>query len=66
MRALADFAIPGVAPSIVAKALVAWNQLFGQISFEVFGQLHGLVQDTDAFFEFAIDAMGRFVGFRPA
>jgi hypothetical protein len=45
---------------------VAWNQLFGQISFEVFGQLHGLVQDTDAFFEFAIDAMGRFVGFRPA
>jgi AcrR family transcriptional regulator len=64
MRALADFATPGVPPLIVAKALVAWNQLYGQVSFEVFGQLHGLVQDTDAFFDFAIDAMAHVVGFR--
>ena len=66
MSALAEFALPGVAPSVVARALVAWNQLFGQVSFEVFGQLHGVVQDTDDFFDFAVDAMGRFVGFLPA
>jgi AcrR family transcriptional regulator len=62
--ALAELALPGVPPAIVARGIVAWNQLFGQVSFEVFGQLRGVIQDTDAFFDFSVDAMGRFVGFR--
>lgn len=62
---LVELALPGVPTSIVARGLVAWNQLFGQVSFEVFGQLHGVIEDTDAYFDFSVDTMGRFVGFRP-
>ncbi len=36
-------ALPGVPTVTVARALVAWTQLFGQISFELFGQLEGVV-----------------------
>lgn len=63
-RALAEHALPGVAPSIVARGLVAWNQLFGMVSFEIFGQLHGVIKDPDSFSDFAIEAMGHFIGFR--
>ncbi len=62
--ALVERALPGVPPSTVVRAVVAWNQLFGQVSFEVFGQLRGVIEDTDTFFDFAVDAMGRFVGLR--
>jgi AcrR family transcriptional regulator len=65
-RHLSELALPGVPPEIVARGLVAWTQLFGQVSFELFGQLRGVVQDVDASFEFAVAVMAEFVGFPEA
>ena len=46
-----------------AAALVAvWAQLFGLISFELFGQFNNVVEDRDAFFAHAADRLGREVG----
>jgi AcrR family transcriptional regulator len=63
--ALIDVALPGVAPENVGRGLVAWNQLYGHISFELYGQLFGVIHDTDSFFNFSVEAMGRFIGIRP-
>jgi AcrR family transcriptional regulator len=45
---------PGVPAPLVQRALMVWTNLFGVISFELFGQLHGVVgedpADRDAFF----------------
>ena len=45
---------PGVPAPLVQRALMVWTNLFGVISFELFGQLHNVVADDpagrDAFF----------------
>ena len=45
---------PGVPAPLVQRALMVWTNLFGVVSFEVFGQLHSVVgdppADRDAFF----------------
>jgi AcrR family transcriptional regulator len=45
---------PGVPAPLVQRALMVWTNLFGVVSFEVFGQLHNVVgdppADRDAFF----------------
>jgi AcrR family transcriptional regulator len=49
--------------AVAARMLVAWTQVFGMLSFELFGHLVGSVDDNAAFFDHATAAMGRFVGF---
>jgi AcrR family transcriptional regulator len=51
-----------VSPEVVTRSLMAWTELFGLISMELFGHLVGSVTDNDAFFDRAIELMGRFVG----
>jgi AcrR family transcriptional regulator len=45
---------PGVPAPLVQRALMVWTNLFGVVSFELFGQLHSVVAeepgDRDAFF----------------
>jgi AcrR family transcriptional regulator len=53
---------PGVTPDIAARGLVAWTQLFGMISFELFGQLVGTADPADDFFAYAIDLTATVVG----
>jgi AcrR family transcriptional regulator len=57
-----------IAPELPAKvlnrALIVWTQLFGMISFELFGQLVGSVDPSDEFFAHAIGQMADFVGLR--
>jgi len=40
----------GLPPEVVANGLVAWLELFGFVSFELFGHLVGSVGDGDTFF----------------
>jgi AcrR family transcriptional regulator len=47
---LREFA-PGVPDGVLVRGLQAWTWLFGQISYELFGHLHGIVDDGDAFFQ---------------
>ena len=42
---------PGVPDAVLSRALIAWTQMFGHISFELFGHLHGGVTDYDGFFD---------------
>jgi hypothetical protein len=47
---------------VLTRALVAWTQLFGMVSFELFGQLVGSVDPSDDFFEYAVEQTARYVG----
>ena len=53
---------PGVDEAVIVRALIAWTQLFGMISFELFGQLVGSADPADEFFGYAVDQMAGFVG----
>jgi AcrR family transcriptional regulator len=53
---------PGLAAPVMARALVAWTQLFGMLSFELFGQFVGSADPADDFFSYAIDRMADLVG----
>lgn len=53
---------PGVPPAVIARALTAWTQLFGMISFELFGQFVGSLEPADSFFGYAVERMADFVG----
>ncbi|HLN04815.1 MAG TPA: TetR/AcrR family transcriptional regulator [Acidimicrobiales bacterium] len=56
-------ALQGVPDDVIIRGLVAWTQLFGAVSFELFGHFVGVVEDADAFFEQAVTDIGAFVGF---
>ena len=43
-------------------AMNAWTQLFGLVSFEVFGQTRGLIDDHEAFLRESATAMATRVG----
>ena len=49
----------GVPDEVLARGLVAWTQLFGAISFELFGHLHNVIHDYDAFFDHEMRRAGR-------
>ncbi|TNC28509.1 TetR/AcrR family transcriptional regulator [Amycolatopsis alkalitolerans] len=46
----------------VGRLMIAWTQLFGAISFELFGQYVGSADPADAFFSYTCLQMADFVG----
>jgi AcrR family transcriptional regulator len=52
-----------VAPDALVRAVIAWTQLFGMISWELFGQFVGSFEPADALFAHAADQLATFVGF---
>jgi AcrR family transcriptional regulator len=63
---LAASAAPGVPAKVLTRAVIAWTQLFGMISFELFGQLVGSVDPSEPFFDYATAQMADFLGLAPA
>jgi len=63
---LAAASMPGVSDAAVVRGLVAWTQLFGIISFELFGHTKGVVSDAEEFFDQSVTLMGHFVGLEPS
>jgi Tetracyclin repressor-like, C-terminal domain len=57
-----SIALPGVPVDAVVRALTAWTQLFGYLSFELFGHLDGVIEDRDALFDQSVTDMGAYVG----
>jgi len=57
---------PGIPAPLVQRALMVWTNLFGVISFELFGQLHNVVGEEpgarDAFFADCIRRWIHFTG----
>ncbi|WP_328868025.1 TetR/AcrR family transcriptional regulator [Streptomyces sp. NBC_00304] len=60
-RLAADLA-PGLPPAVAPSIVAAWAQLFGLVSFEVFGQFDRVVEARAAFFRQAVEELGRTVG----
>ncbi|WP_326696213.1 TetR/AcrR family transcriptional regulator [Streptomyces sp. NBC_01754] len=60
-RMAADLA-PDLPPAAVAALVAAWAQLFGLISFEVFGQFDRVVEARDLFFRQAARDLARSAG----
>jgi AcrR family transcriptional regulator len=55
---------PGLPPDALVRAVIAWTQLFGMISFELFGQFVGSFEPADALFAHAAAQSAAFVGLR--
>ncbi|MFE7757977.1 TetR/AcrR family transcriptional regulator [Streptomyces sp. NPDC057418] len=53
---------PDLPPAVAAALVAAWAQLFGLISFEIFGQFTRLVEERDLFFRRASHELARSVG----
>jgi AcrR family transcriptional regulator len=59
---LAAAIAPAVPGPVVLRGLIAWTQLFGMISFELFGQFVGIVDPSDDFFSHAVEQMAGYAG----
>lgn len=59
VRDLIDFDVPD---DVLVATLLAWTQLFGLLSFELFSQMRGLVEDHEAFFVASTTRMGEAIG----
>jgi AcrR family transcriptional regulator len=57
-RARDQFA-PDVPDHVLSRGLMVWTQMFGTISFELFGHLHNVIHDYDAFFDHQMRQAGR-------
>jgi hypothetical protein len=55
--------LPGIPLPVVARSLMVCGFLFGQISFELFGSMEGIISDADVLFGFAVTAMLDMLGF---
>ncbi|MFJ2026891.1 TetR/AcrR family transcriptional regulator [Streptomyces sp. NPDC087897] len=60
-RMAAEFA-PDVPPAAVAALVAAWAQIFGLISFELFGQFNRVVEAREPLFRRAAGELARSVG----
>ena len=55
---------PAVAADVLVRGVIAWTQMFGMISFELFGQFVGSFEPADAIFAHAVEQLAAFVGIR--
>jgi AcrR family transcriptional regulator len=46
---------------VLSRGLAIWTQMFGTISFELFGHLHNVVEDYDGFFDVQMRAAWRYL-----
>jgi AcrR family transcriptional regulator len=51
-----------IPPTLMARAMAVWSQLYGTISFELFGRYQNAVLDLDAWFEHQLKIMSRYLG----
>jgi AcrR family transcriptional regulator len=52
----------GVPEPIIARGVTAWLQLFGFISFELFGQFNNFISDRDSYFDHEMRRMAELIG----
>jgi AcrR family transcriptional regulator len=60
--ALAASGAPAVPADLLVRAVIAWTQLFGMVSWELFGQFVGSFEPADALFGHAVAQLAAFVG----
>ena len=65
VRRLGDQVMPTVPDEVVVRAVIAWTQLFGMISFELFGHFHRVIDVVEPVLERALLETGMLVGLPP-
>ncbi|RAJ59355.1 TetR family transcriptional regulator [Streptomyces sp. PsTaAH-130] len=61
---LAAALAPDLPPEMAAALVAVWAQLFGLVSFELFGQFNNVIEDRERFFRHAVTALARGAGLR--
>jgi AcrR family transcriptional regulator len=56
--------VPGIPLKVLGRAMIALTQLYGMVSFELFGQLVGTMDPADEFFADATAQLASFIGLR--
>jgi AcrR family transcriptional regulator len=59
---VAAMVAPDLPGPLVARGAMVWTQLFGLVSFELFGQFRNSLDPADAFFDYAVEQMADFQG----
>jgi AcrR family transcriptional regulator len=59
---VADAIAPGVPGPMIARGVIAWTQLFGMVSFELFGQFVGTFEPAGSLFGYAVEQMADYIG----
>jgi AcrR family transcriptional regulator len=57
-----DVVAPGVSEAIMARALIAWTEIYGAISFELFGRFNNTITDLEAWFDHQARVLAAFLG----
>ncbi len=61
---LPDLALDKVLRSNLAAVIAAWTQLYGLLSFELWGHLEGVIDNREAMFEYATNQLAHLLGLR--
>ncbi len=59
---VAEELAPDLPPAVVLWVAIAWTQLFGMVTFELFGQFAGTLEPADEFFDTTVGVMTDFLG----
>lgn len=62
LRSLRAIAAPDLTEYQLAHAAMAWTQLIGSISFELFGQLPSVLHDHRSYFDYQMQGVGQRLG----
>lgn len=62
LRRIRDVVAPGVSEAAIVQGLIACTELFGAISFELFGRYQNGITDLAAWYDHQARLMGRYVG----
>jgi AcrR family transcriptional regulator len=62
LRRAAELIAAGVSETVAARAMIAWTEVFGAISFDLFGRLNNVIDEREAWFDHQMRAMAAFIG----
>jgi AcrR family transcriptional regulator len=65
VTAVQDLDLGAIPPPTLAAVVTAWTQLYGMVSFELFGHLEGMFDDKRAMFEHSTGQLAHLIGLRP-
>jgi AcrR family transcriptional regulator len=60
-----DGIAPGLPEELMLAGITSWTLLFGNISFELFGQFNNVIEARDGYFELQIELMASLMGLPP-
>ena len=61
---VADLVAAKISAPVMARALIAWTELFGAINFELFGRLNNTIDERDDWYDYQAQAMATFIGLK--